>query len=175
MLTPRRHPEIIEVSRFNPRDIMLRIRKGRAAISALLLIASGSLAFSAEPVRLITPEEARLPSADLSAAQERNLTRGPGIDAVAPPPIGVSGTFRLAVRFKPRNSVAIDPESVRVTYRRQPEIDLTARLKPFVTATGIEAPAVIVPPGKHVIVIEATDKEGRIGRSQMMLTVAEAK
>ena len=28
---------------------------------------------------------------------------------------------------------------------------------------------------KHVIVIEATDKEGRIGRSQMTLTVAEAK
>lgn len=154
---------------------MLRVRKGRGAISALLLIASGSLAFSAEPVRLITPEEARLPSADPSAAQERNLTRGPGIDAVAPPPIGVSGTFRLAVRFKPRNSVAIDPESVRVTYRRQPEIDLTARLRPFVTATGIEAPAVIVPPGKHVIVIEATDKEGRFGRSQMTLTVAESK
>ncbi|MBN9451437.1 MAG: hypothetical protein J0I42_05750 [Bosea sp.] len=145
------------------------------ALSALALVLSGSLALPAEPVRLITPEEARLPSVDPGAAQERNLTRGPGIDAVAPPPIGVSGTFRLAVRFKPRNSVAIDPESVRVTYRRQPEIDLTARLKPFVTAGGIEAPAVIVPPGKHVIVIEATDKEGRTGRSQMTLTVAEAK
>lgn len=145
------------------------------ALSALALVLSGSLALPAEPVRLITPEEARLPSVDPGAAQERNLTRGPGIDAVAPPPIGVSGTFRLAVRFKPRHSVAIDPESVRVTYRRQPEIDLTARLKPFVTAGGIEAPAVIVPPGKHVIVIEATDKEGRTGRSQMTLTVAEAK
>lgn len=146
-----------------------------ATLSALTLLLSGSMALAAEPVRLITVEEARLPSADPGAAQERNLTRGPGIDTVAPPPIGVSGTFRLAVRFKQRNSVAIDPESVRVTYRRQPEIDLTARLKPFVTAAGIEAPAVIVPPGKHVIVIEATDKEGRIGRSQMTLTVAEAK
>ena len=145
------------------------------ALSTLALVLGGSLAPAAEPVRLITPEEARLPSADPGAAQERNMTRGPGIDAVAPPPIGVSGTFRLAVKFKPRNSVAIDPESVRVIYRRQPEVDLTARLKPFVTAAGIEAPAVIVPPGKHVIVIEATDKEGRIGRSQMTLTVAEAK
>ena len=144
-------------------------------LSMLALALSGSLTLAVEPVRLITAEEARLPSADPGTAQERNLTRGPGIDAVAPPPIGVSGTFRLAVRFKPRNSVAIDPETVRVTYRRLPEIDLTARLKPFVTAAGIEAPAVIVPPGKHVIVIEATDKEGRIGRSQMTLTVAEAK
>lgn len=145
------------------------------SLSAVALAVSGSLALAAEPVRLITPEEARLPSADPGAAPERNLTRGPGIEAVAPPPIGVSGTFRLAVKFKPRNSVAIDPESVRVTYRRQPEVDLTARLKPFVTAAGIEAPAVIVPPGKHVIVIEAIDKEGRTGRSQMTLTVAEAK
>ncbi|RYE30457.1 MAG: hypothetical protein EOP23_19020 [Hyphomicrobiales bacterium] len=144
-------------------------------LSALALVLGGSATLAAEPVRLITAEEARLPSADPGATQERNLTRGPGIDAIAPPPIGVSGTFRLAVKFKPRNSVAIDPESVRVTYRRQPEVDLTARLKPFVTAAGIEAPAVIVPPGKHVIVIEATDKEGRIGRSQMTLTVAEAK
>jgi hypothetical protein len=154
---------------------MSRIYGIRLAASALALIVIGSTAHAVEPIHLITAEEARLPSVDPGAAQERNLTRGPGIDAVAPPPIGVSGTFRLAVRFKPRNDVAIDPESVRVTYRRQPQIDLTARLKPFVTAAGIEAPAVIVPPGKHVIVIEAADKEGRIGRSQMTLTVAEAK
>jgi len=147
----------------------------RLAASALALLLIGSTAHAVEPVRLITAEEALLPSIDPGTVQERNLTRGPGIDAVAPPPIGVSGTFRLALRFKPRNSVAIDPESVRVTYRRQPEIDLTARLKPFVTAVGIEAPAVIVPPGKHAIVIEVTDKEGRIGRRQMILTVAEAK
>ena len=143
------------------------------ALAALMLVLGGVAAPAAEPVRLITPEEARLPAADAGAAAERNLTRGPGIDAVAPPPIGVSGTFRLSVKFKPRNSVAIDPESVRVVYRRQPEVDLTARLKPFVSAAGIEAPAVIAPPGKHELVIEATDKEGRIGRSRMTLTVAE--
>ena len=154
---------------------MLRANIVRNLVSALFFIASGSVVLAVDPVRLITAEEARLPPADTGAAQERNLSRGPGIDAVSPPPIGVSGTFRLAVKFKPRNSVAIDPESVRISYRRQPEIDLTARLKPFVSAAGIEAPAVIVPPGKHVIVIEATDKEGRVGRSQMTLTVAEAK
>lgn len=154
---------------------MTSASKVRTAVSALVLIVSGSVAIAVEPVRLITVEEAQLPSAGPGGAPERNLTRGPGIDAVAPPPIGVSGNFRLAVRFKPRNAIAIDPESVRITYRRRPEIDLTARLKPFVTAEGIEAPAVIVPPGKHVIVIEATDKEGRVGRSQMTLTVAEAR
>ena len=80
---------------------------------------------AADPVHLITREEAGLPAAPKAPASTRNLTRGPGIDAVAPPPIGVSGTFRLAVKFKPRNSVAINPESVRVTYRRQPEVELS--------------------------------------------------
>lgn len=154
---------------------MRQARTRVTAIGALILLAGASSAFAAEPVRLITPEEASLPAADASAAQDRNLTRGPGIDAVAPPPIGVSGPFRFAVRFKPRNNVAIDPDSVRVTYRRNPEVDLTARLKPFVTATGIEAPVVTAPSGKHLLVIEATDKEGRVGRSQVTLTVAEGK
>lgn len=130
---------------------------------------------AAEPVRLITPEEARLPAAAAASGQDRNLTRGPGIDTLAPPAIGVNGTFRFAVKFKPRNGVAIDPASVRVTYDREPNIDLTARVKPFITAEGIEAPAVTAPPGKHVILVEATDKEGRIGRARMTLTVEAAK
>jgi hypothetical protein len=128
-------------------------------------------ASAAEPIRLITQEEASLPPATGSGGQTRNLTRGPGIDAVAPPPVAINGPFRLAVRFKPRNGVTIDPASVRVTYRRLPAVDLTYRIKAFVSADGIEAPAVIVPPGKHLIEIEATDKEGRVGRSQMTLAV----
>ena len=154
---------------------MSRAHTIRLAVSALALLAGCALAEAADPVRLITPEEARLPAADPDDANARAVTRGPGIDAVAPSPVGVSGTFRLAVKFRPRNAEAIDPESVRVTYRRLPEVDLTARLKPFVTASGIEAPAVIAPPGKHVIVIEATDVKGRLGRSQMTLTVTEPK
>lgn len=154
---------------------MPRTHRIRLALAALALLGGTAMAVAAEPVRLITPEEAQLPAADPDDGNGRAVTRGPGIDAVAPPAVGVSGTFRLAVRFKPRNEVAIDPDSVRVTYRRKPEVDLTARLRPFVTAAGIEAPAVVAPPGKHVIVVEAQDKSGRVGRSQITLTVGEGK
>jgi hypothetical protein len=151
----------------------------RAALASLAAAAAVGIAPAAgasEPVRLITPDEARLPAPDAASGQNRNITRGPGVDPLAPPAIGVGGEpFRLAVRFKPRNGVAIDPAKVRITYRRQPAIDLSARLKPFITAEGIEAPAVIVPPGRHVIEIEATDKEGRLGRGQMTLTVKAAQ
>jgi hypothetical protein len=68
--------------------------------------------------------------------------------------------------------VPIDPATGRVFYRRQPPVDITERIKPFITPAGIEAPSVVVPSGSHILEIEATDKEGRIGRRQLTLTVA---
>lgn len=129
-------------------------------------------AVAAEPVQLITREEAGLPPADGTGGRTRNLTRGPGIDTLLTPGTAVNGRpFRLAVRFMPSNGVPIDPASVRISYRRQTPVDITARVKPYITAAGIDAPAVLVPPGRHHIDIEAADKEGRIGRSRMTLTV----
>lgn len=148
---------------------------------SVLLLAALSVAYvpgahAAEPIHLITKQEASFPPPVASKSQERNLTRGPGVDRLAPPPIGIgSDPFRFAVKFKPRNGVAVDPMKVRVTYRREVDVDLTARIKPFITADGIDASAVIVPPGKHVIEVEATDKEGRVGRSQITLTVEAPK
>ena len=150
---------------------MMSLSGIRAALVAGAFLAAGVPGVGAsEPVELITVEEARLPPAESDGA-DRNITRGPGIDAVAPTALGVTGTFRFAVRFKPRNGVEIDPADVRVTYLREPFIDLTARLKDFISADGIDAPAVIVPPGEHVLAIEAVDKEGRTGRGEVTLTV----
>jgi hypothetical protein len=141
-------------------------------LAAVLGAPALAMAQAAEPIQLITRHEASFPPPAASGSQERNLTRGPGVDRLAPPAIGIGGDpFRFAVKFKPRNGVPIDPASVRVTYRRALDVDLTARIKPFITANGIDASAVIVPPGKHVIEIEATDKEGRLGRGQVILTV----
>ena len=128
---------------------------------------------AADPILLITREEAGLPTAPKTVASTRNLTRGPGIDTLPTPDKGVDGKpFRLAVRFMPSNGVPIDPATVRVFYRRQPPIDITQRIKPFITPAGIDAPSVVVPSGSHVLEIEATDKEGRVGRRQLTLTVA---
>ncbi|KPF73169.1 hypothetical protein IP69_00415 [Bosea sp. AAP35] len=144
---------------------------------ALALAASSliSAARAAEPVQLITREEAGLPAPDTTGMAVRNLTRGPGIDTQGTLGTGVAGKpLRLAVKFLPSNGVPVDPDSVRVIYRRQPALDVTMRVKAFITPQGIEAPAVLVPPGRHIIEIQATDKEGRVGRSQMTLTVAPA-
>lgn len=139
----------------------------------LATAAMSTAAHAADPVQLLTREEADLPTTAKTAASTRNLTRGPGIDTLTTPDKGIDGKpFRLAVRFMPSNGVPIDPATVRVFYRRQPPVDITERIKPFITPAGIDAPSVIVPSGNHVIEIEATDKEGRIGRRQLTLTVA---
>jgi hypothetical protein len=128
---------------------------------------------AADPIQLITREEAGLPTTPKVAAGTRNLTRGPGIDTLPTPDKGVDGKpFRLSVRFMPSNGVPVDPATVRVFYRRQPPVDITDRIKPFITPAGIEAPSVLVPSGSHILEIEATDKEGRVGRRQLTLTVA---
>lgn len=143
----------------------------RSVFAASMILSIGLLpARATDPVQLITAEEAQLPASNAEGTS-RNITRGPGVDALAPSPIGVHGVFRFAVKFKPRNGVEIDPERVRVTYLREPNIDLTPRIKAYITPEGIEAPEVIAPPGEHVIVIEAVDKEGRTGRGEVTLTV----
>ena len=151
---------------------MISLSGIQKAIAAGLIVSASMISANAtEPVQIITTEEASLPPSEAGGIS-RNITRGPGVDAVAPSPIGVTGSFRFAVKFKPRNGVEIDPETVRVTYMKEPNVDLTARLKDFISEEGIEAPAVIAPPGEHLIEIEAVDKEGRSGRGQITLTVA---
>lgn len=127
---------------------------------------------AADPVHLITREEAGLPTAAKIPASTRNLTRGPGIDTLPTPDKGVDGKpFRLNVRFMPANGVPVDPATVRVFYRRNPPVDITQRIKQYITPGGIDAPSVVVPSGSHIIEIEATDKEGRVGRRQITLDV----
>lgn len=138
------------------------------ATAAMLMAAQ-----AADPIHLITRDEAGLPTPAKTVASTRNLTRGPGIDTLPTPDKGVDGKpFRLSVRFMPSNGVPIDPATVRVFYRRDPPVDITQRIKPFITPGGIDAPSVVVPSGSHILEIEATDKEGRIGRRQLTLTVA---
>ena len=44
------------------------------------------------------------------------------------------------MRFLPANSVPIDPATVRVFYRRDPPVDITQRIKQYITPNGIDAP-----------------------------------
>ncbi len=124
--------------------------------------------------QLITNDEAQLPAAPVVQIATRGLTRGPTVDQVAPAPdaMAPNGALEFDVTFAPHNGATIDPSKVRVTYLKQPEIDLTQRLKAYITPKGIDAKDVTVPPGMHMIRIEVTDFDGRSTSQIMKIQVA---
>jgi hypothetical protein len=124
----------------------------------------GALAFcvaaslvAVQPVRaanlvLITADEAKLPppkgAIPISA---RGVTRGPKVELVS-------------------NGAIQSPAPLQLKFQTF-GVDLTPRLKPFVTATGINVPAAELPPGEHIVRIDIKDSDGRTGTGNFMLKV----
>lgn len=148
------------------RRIVLSLAAAGLALSCLTVVPA-----SADV--LITKAESDLPAAPGSAGNTRGLTRGPGIELVSPSPIqSVTSPMPLRIKFQPRNNVAIDPDSVKVTYLKANPVDLTSRIKRYVTQTGIDMAQAEVPPGTHLMRVDVTDQQGRSSSSVFKVTVA---
>ncbi len=137
---------------------------GSIALSALLAAAS------AQAGPLITQDEAKLPAA-AKIATRGGLTRGPKVRLVSPAEQVLKSPFDMKVEFKSHGGAKIDPASVKVTYLKTPLIDLTDRLKPYVSADGINFSKAEVPPGEHEIRVQVTDSDGRVGNTVLSLKV----
>jgi hypothetical protein len=137
----------------------------RIALLALGLALATAPAVAAEP--LISEEEARLPDAP-GMATTRGITRGPGIRLATPEEVSARG-FALRLSLEPRGGARIDATSLRVSYMKQPAVDLTPRVKAGLAGNQIELPRVSVPPGNHPIRVSVRDSEGREGVLQFQL------
>jgi len=149
----------------------------------IFILLGGVAVLALAPVRpasaaevLITEAEANLPSpADLSMTT-RGLTRGPVVEQVTPDPDAdapVKSPLPLKIKFQTRNNVPIDKDSVKLTYVRTPNVDLTSRVKSHIGADGIDMSQAEVPPGKHVIRIDLKDQQGRASTATIKLTVTK--
>jgi hypothetical protein len=121
---------------------------------------------------LITEEEAKLPPPrGAVAADRRGITRGPKIDVVL---LGdqIHSPMHFRLKFESFGGAKIDPESVKVTYLKTPNVDLTPRVKAFVLPTGIDMPDVELPVGDHMVRVDIKDSDGRIGSTSFVLKVA---
>ena len=78
----------------------------------------------------------------------------------------------LKVKFVARNNVAIDPASVKVTYLKSQNVDLTERVKKHLTADGIDMASAEIPPGTHLLRINLKDKQDRTTTATIKLVVA---
>ncbi len=79
--------------------------------------------------------------------------------------------MHLQLTFESFGGAKIDPDSVKVTYLRTPNVDLTPRIKSFVRATGVDIPDVQLPVGDHMVRVDVRDSDGRIGSTSFILRV----
>jgi hypothetical protein len=137
-----------------------------AAIAAILGLAL------AAPVRaevLITEQEAMRPP---DTARMRGLTRGPSITLISPnTDASVASPFELKVKFEGHGGAKVNPDSLSVTYKRIPRVDLTQRVRPHVKADGIDMMAAEAPPGEHLIHVELKDTDGRVSVLEFVISV----
>jgi hypothetical protein len=133
------------------------------------VIAMPASAFAAA---LITPEEAALPGMKGAVANSnRGITRGPKI-TVSDEGGAKSAPIRFQVKFQPLGGSTIDLDGLKVIYLKQPNVDLTPRVKPFVQPTGIDMPDALLPPGNHLMRIDVKDSEGRVSTTSFLLKIA---
>jgi hypothetical protein len=76
------------------------------------------------------------------------------------------------MKFESFGGAKIDPDSVKITYLRTPNVDLTTRMKSFVQASGIDMPDAELPVGDHMLRVDVKDSEGRVGSTSFVLKVA---
>ena len=138
-----------------------------------LIFCSSFLSFSNNVIAapLITAKEAALPAASGTLAT-RGISRGPAIKLSSPEAdVPVSSPFDFKVLFEARGEGKIDPNSVKVVYMKSPFVDLTPRLKPAITPTGINFSKAEVPPGTHTIRVTVKDLDGRETNQVMTIVV----
>ncbi|PKU25848.1 hypothetical protein CWS72_04635 [Telmatospirillum siberiense] len=128
---------------------------------------------SAAAVTLITDDEAKRPN-DPQVTATRGITRGPSI-LFEPPATGPAphAPFDFRVHFEAHGGATVDPAHIRIIYLKMPNVDLTERLRPYITAEGINMPAAQIPSGEHLFKIEVEDSDGRNGEATFTVKAAK--
>ena len=147
-------------------------------VGILMLVACSA---SGQAAVLIAAPEAQLPRAlpggspagGGTAGYDKDRgtpTRPP--DVVVQSPTGpVASPFPLRVTFTPHNGAHIDPNGVTVTLLTRPEVDLTNRVRPYLSAGGVNFAQAEAPPGQYRIRIELIDDAGHVGAATVDLQV----
>ncbi len=138
----------------------------------LLALALSGQAANAGTV-LITPEEAALPppsNATITALDIRGITRRPNVIFMSPK-ASVTSPFNLEFKFRAHSGSSIKPESFHLIYLKNPNVDLTARVKPYVTANGVEMVEAEAPSGRHMINVRISDSDNREASVVFVLNV----
>ena len=129
---------------------------------------------------VITPEEAAQPDAPPETPPPIKLrTRGtttpeglgPKVEMISPPEGKPTSTpLTLWVKFTP-NVAPIDLESLKVKLVKVIKIDITDRLRPFVTPEGINIPDAKFPSGKFRVKLTLADVKGNFTEGETDIVI----
>ncbi|MBX3324734.1 MAG: hypothetical protein U0223_00215 [Nitrospira sp.] len=129
---------------------------------------------------LITPKEAAMAPAkesglegEIPVAAESEM--GPKIEVIKPtqgasakPPVEID------IKFVAKSS-PVDPASLTVSVVKLINIDITDRVRTYVTASGIHVPAAQLPSGKHTVRISIADQDGLRSVKDVTFEVLDSK
>jgi hypothetical protein len=137
----------------------------RRSLLSTGIVAAGVLALgdarAQAGIWVVTAQEAALPPSPSSKAG-RAISRGPAVRQVSPAgAVAPKKPFALTVEFAARGGEKIDPNSVQIAILRGDNVNITQRLKPFITATGIKVTDAMVGAGTHVLQVTVSDSGGR--------------
>ncbi len=150
-------------------------------ILQLIFVMLGSLwvpkAVCADPLELLTPAEAARP--EPAAKDDAPLPVGSGPAPGAPqiivdtPGSGsqVTTPFPVKIRFVPADGAKINLDTLKVDVLKLVPISLLSRVKPYLTAVGIDVPQAKIPAGTYHLRIAVTDDQGREGIAMHTWTV----
>ncbi len=120
---------------------------------------------------LISADEAKLPPPKGAVSvTSRGITRGPKVALVGK--AEAQSPMRLQLKFESFGGAKIDTDSLKVTYLKNPAVDLTPRLKSFVKPDGIDVPDAELPAGDHIIRVDVKDSDGRTATTSFTLKIA---
>lgn len=141
----------------------------------LLTFASTARGEDMGPLELITAQEAATQDMDPSQMHVevgRGDENGPSIELLAPQ-IGspLKPPVPIAVKFIQRTGKDIDPSTFKLEYLKFITIDLTSRVKQYVTKEGINVPEAKLPSGTHTIRLSIGDITGAITKRILTIEV----
>jgi hypothetical protein len=138
----------------------------------LLLLLYSEWAGEAAAFELVTRREASLPD-DFSGTMRGGPTRGPDILIRSPSVAGslVRSPVVLKITFQAHGGAGIDRDSILVTYKKLPPVDITQRIKPYIQDDGIAIDEAELPPGAHRFQIEVRDTNGRKATELLMINI----
>jgi len=108
----------------------------------------------------------------VAISEAGDLTPGPAIKVIAPKGNMVQiAPFDLDIRFEQRGAAVVDLASLKVFLMKLWDIDITDRVRPYVSGDGIHVTHADFPKGQHTIKITIADHEGHESSRTMTVMV----